>query len=49
MIYVKSLARREWDSRTERRSVRKAKIKEGVRERYAEIAGQDEQCSCSCS
>jgi ubiquinone/menaquinone biosynthesis C-methylase UbiE len=30
--------------------VKKAKIKEGVKERYAEIASQDEQpCSCSCS
>ena len=30
--------------------MKKAKIKEGVKERYAEIASQDEQsCSCSCS
>jgi arsenite methyltransferase len=30
--------------------VKKAKIREGVKERYAEIASQDEQsCSCGCS
>ncbi|MDM8000078.1 MAG: arsenite methyltransferase [Dehalococcoidia bacterium] len=38
------------DTRTERKSLRKAKIKDGVKERYAQIASQEQQpCCCSCS